>query len=812
MLTSEAMRSILLLTFRTCFQEADLQSVDEAKNASAGLAASLSATVASRARYFESLSRRRVLRLEVEADLRAARAKLDTLLAGAVTAPQTNDASDDNRLNSCGSDGYGGGGQTSPQPGSDIAEVSQKQAAVRDDNEDASASKRQKGIGSRSANAVSPKRVVGFEAQARGRPGRGQGSETRQAGNRGGRSRGHAVAPVDVPTAPPGNKRRSPAALETTTKRRPPPVKVEKSPPSCTEGGAETTNSSKSNNPNKFGGAPNPRQQIASTQEERLNQRESSGDRTGGPDDTENTTRVDDSNKRECSEEAKDKVGASEAGSREEQPMIKNDDAPSDKGALSDQDGDKAIGDQATAAGTEAKEHAPSGGLGQARSPRTPPQKPKVVAKSAAQLRRPPNSLRGGRTKGGGGRTKGGGPSSQAKNPRKREEEKPGNPSPVADESQSEGKTGAISDDGDEGSGQRCQELKASTTTVADNENATSTSETLPYVKQVDEAQDTTEGNKTGAPKKNDRQAGAKRRERQARVAPRQPRGQGTREDIAPTSTGRSPEKTKRAKPALRPTRTGGVRADSVLTKAPPDGEVSAPEVGDAQRPGELQADDNGGSGVEPLACDGTTAKKSDGDVKGEVSGRGVTEQDTDTTGNETAGAGVREEVPRSGVNPKPVVTSVQDDEAIGGGCEGNRGIERAREREKEGSNCGPVVASGQSTVRHDVRVDDLLPRRVVDLAESLKADVNRLRLEKAELEDTIAQLNVAAAQLYFVEYDRMKVGGETPSCVSYCGMALLKALEQNRLLLYKAPPDLSNRRMARGHACLVRILPDSPP
>lgn len=40
----------------------------------------------------------------------------------------------------------------------------------------------------------------------------------------------------------------------------------------------------------------------------------------------------------------------------------------------------------------------------------------------------------------------------------------------------------------------------------------------------------------------------------------------------------------------------------------------------------------------------------------------------------------------------------------------------------------------------------------------ALRAEVDGLRLEKTELEDTLAQLNVAAAQLYLVEYEQMKV------------------------------------------------------
>ena len=41
---------------------------------------------------------------------------------------------------------------------------------------------------------------------------------------------------------------------------------------------------------------------------------------------------------------------------------------------------------------------------------------------------------------------------------------------------------------------------------------------------------------------------------------------------------------------------------------------------------------------------------------------------------------------------------------------------------------------------------------------DALRAKVNELHSEKVELEDTLAQLNVAAAQLYLVEYEQMKV------------------------------------------------------
>lgn len=52
-----------------------------------------------------------------------------------------------------------------------------------------------------------------------------------------------------------------------------------------------------------------------------------------------------------------------------------------------------------------------------------------------------------------------------------------------------------------------------------------------------------------------------------------------------------------------------------------------------------------------------------------------------------------------------------------------------------------------------------------VDRLECLRIEVEKLRLERAELEDTIAQLNVAAAQLFLVEYVQMKVRLEAVVC-----------------------------------------------
>lgn len=102
-------------------------------------------------------------------------------------------------------------------------------------------------------------------------------------------------------------------------------------------------------------------------------------------------------------------------------------------------------------------------------------------------------------------------------------------------------------------------------------------------------------------------------------------------------------------------------------------------------------------------------------------------------------------------------VTIVEEKTEKGGGREGGRG-----ERGSGGGGLG-AGAGGDccSVVLDELSAENCLShdgQTVTLQARHLRAEVDSLRSERAELEDTIAQLNVAAAQLYLVQYTQMKV------------------------------------------------------
>ncbi|CAN0488957.1 unnamed protein product [Ectocarpus sp. 12 AP-2014] len=103
-----------------------------------------------------------------------------------------------------------------------------------------------------------------------------------------------------------------------------------------------------------------------------------------------------------------------------------------------------------------------------------------------------------------------------------------------------------------------------------------------------------------------------------------------------------------------------------------------------------------------------------------------------------------------------------QEKRKLAGPADGREAGDNLVTEEGDGAregNCGGgvVVVSEEADPGRTVGGADLHLRGVADLAEVLRIEVDKLRLEKAELEDTIAQLNVAAAQLYLVEYEQMK-------------------------------------------------------
>lgn len=117
-------------------------------------------------------------------------------------------------------------------------------------------------------------------------------------------------------------------------------------------------------------------------------------------------------------------------------------------------------------------------------------------------------------------------------------------------------------------------------------------------------------------------------------------------------------------------------------------------------------------------------------------------------------------------LTPPPVESLVEIEQvnvSVHSACEwkaaadGSEGKQTPCGRDERGEGVdyeGAVFA--ESVERHNARGDGCLVGS--DHVKSLRAEVDGLRSEKAELQDTIAHLNVAAAQLYLVEYAQMKV------------------------------------------------------
>ncbi|CBN74661.1 hypothetical protein Esi_0037_0079 [Ectocarpus siliculosus] len=201
-----------------------------------------------------------------------------------------------------------------------------------------------------------------------------------------------------------------------------------------------------------------------------------------------------------------------------------------------------------------------------------------------------------------------------------------------------------------------------------------------------------------------------------------------------------------------RETATEDATGSSLPTSAPVDPGVTVEEMEDVQKQ-EGRAEKHGDSlcgTQEELTCLDTTHKTAgDEGVEQDVRARGpiVNEEGVD--------------IPATGASARRESIS-QEKRKLAGPADGGEAGDNLVTEDGDGTiegycGGGAVVVSEDADPGRTVGGADLHLRGVVDLAEVLRVEVDKLRLEKAELEDTIAQLNVAAAQLYLVEYEQMK-------------------------------------------------------
>ncbi|CAM9437359.1 unnamed protein product, partial [Hapterophycus canaliculatus] len=226
---------------------------DGARNSSKmpNLAGPLSAAVTSRARHFEELSRRRLLRLGVEGDLRAARVKLNSLRASAMTAslvldhPKGDDYGEtrDETRELCGEEG-------APPPPGESGVGNTTEAKGTSDNKNSNTDRDE---GASSPHFVSSTRGRGSRAKRGARPGRGQNVSAQRPGRGGGKDREVVSVPIDAGTTPSCEALRSRGSKETSVTRKAPKVTAEESPrlpPGDTE---VVTGTSEAHNRNKKG-------------------------------------------------------------------------------------------------------------------------------------------------------------------------------------------------------------------------------------------------------------------------------------------------------------------------------------------------------------------------------------------------------------------------------------------------------------------------------------------------------------------------------------------------------------------------------
>ncbi|CAM9695254.1 unnamed protein product [Ectocarpus fasciculatus] len=662
-------------------QESVLHS-DEDKDSSSkppGLAASLSATIARRARHFEELSRRRLLRLGAEADLRAARAKLDMLLPTATMPSPTP-----------GMEQQGAEGTPLQHDGSIRGDVIREETGSGEGQDGDTRQTSKNGGDFPPTAAVPPKggqgpSAIGRGRRARGRSNGGQQSERGAVANReklSGRAHGTADPSKQALVS------RSADEGTTTTRKATPRTHIEDSRrPSPKDAGPKARPTKSSGK--KIGGATNSRQKTIVVEK-------------GGQEKLRNPSPQPDTNLPHEHDDANN-VTANDNAKRSSVSLVAGQLQEEGEGSRSSlaEDGNQAHGgDERT---IREAESSLSGGNGCDKAD------PAVGNVENASEPPPPTVV------------------TEAK-------------SDIGD-----GKRGAITP---------TKHGRAKGTTKQDRGKLARSS-----------------------PTKLTKGAAARR-------LPNRLAGEQTKTKSASTAESATPARSLTATEEQQfsmETATEDATGSSLPTSAPVDTGVAEEELEDmmTQEGGaEKHSDSLGGTQEASTACLDTTHKAArDEGVEQDVRARGpiVNEEGVDLP---AASAPARRE---SISQEKRKLAEPAD-----GGEAGDNLVREDGDCTKDW-DCGggAVVVSEKEARGRAVSGGDLHLRGVADLTEVLRIEVDKLRLEKADLEDTIAQLNVAAAQLYLVEYEQMKA----------------KCRQLKRIVFGPASRP-TNAESAYGHSC----------
>lgn len=777
---------------------------DEAQNSSKmlNLAASLSAAVTNRARHFEELSRRRLLRLGVEADLREARVKLDSLFGSAMTAslqgPSYHSKGDDPR-ETRGKDREtcGGVGAPSPPGGFGAGDTMEAKGTGNDKNNN-----RDNDVGVSSPNHDSSVRGKGSRVKGEARSNVKQKMGTQRLGRGAGKNRGSATVPLDADTIP------FRAFREMTTTRKAPKVTTEESPPTS-RGDTQVANSTIGARNRRRKGARDPLKKATDTSEggdlkeqENVRAQRTANDSAVERDNAsivaadDNAKDAGRTNKRtSCIEQAANERGNNcgqspsssgiqapgengEAASKEESPPRNN--CPTSASVAEEAgvvagaqrqplgSGGASVNDETVKISRATKKNASVGNVTQVRSPRASPRRPKDAPKAAARLRRVPSPPRD-RTSSSKGDV--------AHSPAAKEVAAAGNnhETPDADDSDSKmpanashvisgDNPGEISAAAEEGVETRGTALQSEGFPDGEGTTGEILADAVEDVLHagVPETEKHIPRDKDIIPKK-DALPKAPPKQNRARAAQGAFHGKGGKGNLAKTRLAGKTAKIKTVPRAVggAPTRLGSTmkarrltQDGSLAARASVDPDFAAREAEKAE--GTKADEENGlllaGDVAESASCVQVTGEVAgEGDLGEEGRGRSTT---NDGEGEVKAPAGptqtecpsVAHHMLEAGSEEEPVV--VERPTGIGEVGEGTGG-----------HRDGLIVAPEEQIPGHTDGSDKLpFPTGLADLAEALRIEVDTLRLEKAELEDTVAQLNVAAAQLYIVEYQQMKV------------------------------------------------------
>lgn len=748
-------------------QESVLQPQDEANgNKSASLAASLSATVAGRARYFEELSRRRVLRLGIEADLREARAKLEILLPNVPPVSQRSDPVKGEEEHTVGRiEEKEGKGQIQPRHGDNSDDATQEKAGGDCEGEGKGSRdpKRQQDVcRSPTTNVASSKKPEVF-----GAPAKGGGISSQEPKPRVGRSRGTDVIVVDAPATPSANKRRCRAPRETATTHKEPPETIARGRRSAKED-TETANGPTPSIIKKKTGSAR-RQTSIALQEKHSKQLKSTSSTVHETDIATQDTAIDDPTNASVVEGELQEQDEAVVTGRVEQPRDEEchtakecasesftvESPPCEatgEEASSDHRGGKTSGKAVTKTGVDTKTKSLPCSVRHALAPRSSQRRPKGFPSPATQLRKPSKPPRGGLP----------------------------NDSGTTDQSKAERDSSTVGD-----SQPKDVDDVGADDTIGnrhlDAANNVSGEEGVIHELVADAAESPGQEKMARAPDAEGRHntRTQKKAEQRTKVASKLLRGQAVRDPIAQKSSSRPLGKTAKVKPALRaaktpPTRLGIITkakralvassdkdmAGSTPERVSPDHVAAAEVAEDVQNPEAFEPEHPlGESGVGSAARD---SMEKDEAVRDEGAAEGGTVRgniaDKENGHVPTTIESTKNEVVCLEMHHAPTSVPTQDADADGGDCNDDLCSEEAGERPTDCCGGRVGVVSQPTGVGDNGSDDNLLPRDATDLAEALRGEVDRLRLERAELEDTVAQLNVAVAQLYFVEYEQMKV------------------------------------------------------